>query len=752
MALKDDLLAGLKAADAAGNAADAQHFADQLKALSTPEVDPITDYSREMLAKSSTKHLNADRALEALQGLTLGWNDESAGVIGGLDAVVRGKDSRYGKTTFGEGYDETTKAMRNRLSSYEKERPLEALGVNALGGLPLVALGGAQLASKAPLGARILTAIRQGVGAGVVAGSGSANGDLSDRIEGAGEGALIGGGLGAAIPLAPAAIKGVARIVSREKASPEQFAASRVFAALANDKVLPSPDKPLIQQGDKSTTALAEQAALTGQGRTTAEEFFDATDKAREGTVLSGIKRIINDKPLYDVMDEKATQRMTDARPLYSEAYQKPYRRTSKLVDLSSRPAIGGAARSAMTRIMNDPDINPEEVKAAMQPIFGNNVADLSDEQLTQRLTQAMGTRPIEFKVLDYIKRGLDAAAEEPTASREIKKLRKAWRDELVNINPTYQAALNAWAGPSAIMDAVNEGRAFHRLDPEAIERLMSGYGDSEREGFQVGVARNLMDQASGAKGNVPGAVKSLGFVKGIEGNSPMQNRLRAALGPNGAPAEKILQRNGWRSSGPNTFTNTTQPGNIIELEPGGHWSLTQTSKSGKSSKLLNAGADQSILESVLTGNPVTKKPGLSSVDELIDMANSMVDTANKRDVIVKGSPTARRLAGNGDFDNLDQIAQGLHHAAGATKKGGLIGLAAHAAQVFGQRIFSGMTDARRAEVAKMLFSTNRDERLRAIQAIDQIRQGKQPTLLYQPGAVPILAGERAGQNQGVSP
>lgn len=763
MALRDDLIAGLHAADAAGDTDAAMHFADQLKRLP----NPITDYSRQRAAegmKPSGKQLMADRMLETLQGGALGFGDEFVGLIGGLDSLIRGKNSKSGQDTFQGGYDSTVQRARSDQQSYEKARPLEALGLQAAGMIPGIVLAapaaGAKVASSAipTVLSRAFQGAKAGAKLGAISGAGNANGDLSDRVEGAGVGALEGGALGSVLPVIPAGVKGATRLVKGAMQPSEDFARNAVARAFGQDAITTAdaraqlaanPSKSLLDVGGPGTTALAEQGALEGKGRQTAEKYFADAAAQREGTALSTVKRVVNDKNLYDVVDDLNATRRSDAKPLYEAAYNAAYRRTPRLLDLiKDRPAIGQAYRAAISRMKNDPDVNPADVEEALGKVFGPVDDSVSDVQLTQRLTQALGSRPVEFKALDYIKRGLDAVASDPSASNEVRRLRTAFRDELKSVNPAYQKALNTYAGPSAVLDAVEQGRGFDKLDPEAISRMMSTMGESEQQGFQVGVARRLADLAQGTGGTAPGSQNALNLAKKISGQGVMQARLRAALGSTGADADTMLARNGWKPAGNGIYQNTTAPGRTITVGPDGTWQVDQLSKSGKSTTRVNMGHDQSTLESFLTGQPVTYKPGLSSVQDLIDMSNNFVNTAAKENKILGNSATARRLAGAETFDQAGidpETAQAFAHAA----RGGWSGLIGHAAARYWNTITKGLTSERRAAVNQLLMSRNPADNARALELIDQFNNQAPPSLKYQPGIVSTGAAPLINSSQG---
>lgn len=735
MPLRDDLLAGLRAADAAGDTEAAQHFASQLKTLPAPVASAPTG-----------RNLAADRLAAANPAST--WEDEVEGVVGGVDAALRGKNSKYGQTTFSGGYDRAVNAAREGNEAYQTARPLENMGLSVLGSLPTIALAAPEtLAAKAGLGAKMLQAAKTGAKVSAVIGAGTGT-DATSRTGGAATGGLLGLATGL-LPVVPAAVRGVKNAVTSLRQPAEEFAQHALASALTKDSVgALDAAKPLIDQipVEGNATALGEQAALEGEGRTQANKFFKSDAKAREGTILGAVKNVVSDAPMYDVMDDLHAQRTADAKPLYEKAYAAPYRRTPRLMDLLSRPSTGAALRAAYTRLQDDPNLDPAEIKETLGPIMGSNPDDLSDAQLAQRMTQAMGNRPLEFKALDYVKRGLDAMVQDnPAAARETRQLRNVYRDELKNINPNYQAALNAWAGPSSVLDAVTQGREFDSLDPEFIQRTLGNMSDSEQQGFQVGVSRRLQDLASGAGTRQPGQNTSLSLAKGIEGNAVMQRRLQAALGSNGQSAPQLLQRNGWRSVGNGVFENTTKPGTQITVNTDGTWNAGQLSKSGKSTSLVNAGHNVSTLESFLTGKPSVVKPGATSVDDLIQMSQDLVHRAQKNAIITGNSSTARRQAGAQMFDNAGDAATSI--------VSGPYGMAKLALKTAAAKYLSGLTSARRAAVSRLLYSNDPVDNQAAIDAIEKIRAGRVPTLLQQrlqkvgtiaPAAIGVEAGQGA--------
>lgn len=144
---------------------------------------------------------------QMVKGATFGLNDEAtAGVVAARDAFDRGS-----LNNLGTAYNQSLGDIRGTEKAYEQENPLTSLGLQLGGGLA-TGLGGA--ATKA--GTALTNSLRSGnlaarIGKGAAAGAtsggayGFGTGEGEKRLESAGQGALVGGGLGAALPLGGAA-------------------------------------------------------------------------------------------------------------------------------------------------------------------------------------------------------------------------------------------------------------------------------------------------------------------------------------------------------------------------------------------------------------------------------------------------------------------------------------------------------------------------------------------------------------------
>lgn len=127
------------------------------------------------------------------------------------------------------------------------------------------------------------------------------------------------------------------------------------------------------------------------------------------------------------------------------------------------------------------------------------------------------GLPEYNLRTLDYVKRALDdqiggslrgGANDEARILTGLKKNlvsalenadTTAVKDESGNIvqHGLYKQARDAFAGPSALNDAMETGQTFRSMRPEQIEATLKDYGPSEREFFRLGAADAMRHEVS---------------------------------------------------------------------------------------------------------------------------------------------------------------------------------------------------------------------------------------------------------------
>jgi len=105
------------------------------------------------------------------------------------------------------------------------------------------------------------------------------------------------------------------------------------------------------------------------------------------------------------------------------------------------------------------------------------------------------------MRQLDYLKQGLDDIIKANTdIAGHVNKVGahvQGLKSDLVKVLDSetkglYKSARDAFAGPSALIDAANEGRKFLRLDDQMVGAALKGMGESEKEAFRLGAFEAL--------------------------------------------------------------------------------------------------------------------------------------------------------------------------------------------------------------------------------------------------------------------
>lgn len=169
----------------------------------------------------------------AAHGALQGLGDET------LAAVAALKETLGGGLPFGKAYEQALTMYRGARDKYREESPIAAIGSEMAGGLATGLAGGAALAPARAAGAvaPVLTGGRAaaqnaavGAAQGGLYGFNEGEGGLPQRMTEAGQGAALGGVLGAAIP---AVAGGIGRAISpvRSQLTPEKARLAEIAAA-----------------------------------------------------------------------------------------------------------------------------------------------------------------------------------------------------------------------------------------------------------------------------------------------------------------------------------------------------------------------------------------------------------------------------------------------------------------------------------------------------------------------------------------
>lgn len=485
----------------------------------------------------------ADSAIEgALTGVGAGFRDEiyAASKASGLPEIMGGFRAPFGAGRLalekyrgepGEAskvYDTAIDEIRARQKLAQEDHPI-AFGAGQVGGSILPASGTMKLiGSGKTLGGAMIRGAGAGGLLGAVEGFGGGEDNLGNRAMGAVEGAPVGAAIGAAAPVVGHAIgKGINALVNR--AGPEGAGAGKVLSALERDAVAPAdlrsrlnamgPDAMIADLGPNLTQQAATIAASPGKGQQTVRAAIDARNAGASDRVGDAVDHAMGGRVNVGQLERDIIDRRTRAAaPLYDQAYRTPL------------PAI-----PEVQEVMNTPAGRMAAGRAA-------------------RLSQNEGVPfdPNSVRGVDLIKRTLDDVVSEGqrTGRNNEARIIANLRDKLVaavdHHVPEYGMARDAFAGESAIKDALASGRTIFKdsVSTEQLHDTLSRMTSSERDAFLQG-ARSSIQTVMGTARNDATAVRTL-FRKDFN-----KEKLELVLGPQAA--DRLLKQVGFETTAANT-------------------------------------------------------------------------------------------------------------------------------------------------------------------------------------------------------
>jgi hypothetical protein len=440
----------------------------------------------------------------ALQGLSFGFSDEAEA---GIKALL-GKGS----------YEQNLASLQLAKEQFEQESPGLAMASEFAGAIPTALVGGAgayraaqMLSQRAPgiaqaVSPRVTGLGGAAVGGGVASGvTGAGTADPGQRMAGATAAAPIGAALGPAVRVAPQAISALPGVrqgldIGREAISKIPGVDIRTdFARRADIKLLQalqqdgfSPDqiaariqavkqsgyKPetIIEVGGESTRRLADVVAQYPGASQAARALAEERGGGQMQRVLTDFREAFRvNADAFDLAEDIIRKRGAAADPLYKQAYREG----------------GVVADDRFMRFMKMPQFQDAYARA-------KKLAALDGIELPEKAVNIDKAGGFDIMTLDYIKRGLDDViylGKQPgggIGSTEMGKL-KDRRNEFVGlideVGPaSYKQARQAFAGPTEVLDAIEEGKKFANVDARQLQRQFARLSPAEQDGFKVGV------------------------------------------------------------------------------------------------------------------------------------------------------------------------------------------------------------------------------------------------------------------------
>ena len=488
--------AALLAAHAAGDTDSAQKLADYIRA--DQEVSKGPSESSSMMRGRGTGGFTGG-VLSALQGPTLGFLDEAAGVGSGALSALQGKG-------YTPGYESGRDYIRGAVKQHEEDYPIGSQVARGVSSLPLALIPGGQARTATTL-AKALQAAKVGAGYGAAQGIGEST---AQDVEGLGRDALSGGALsavtGGALSGVGSGIGGIASNVAQRvsQGSAGQVAREKLAEALGRDArgtlaqtpgALTNatdmaarrmqklgPEATIADAGGASSRQLLDTlATLPGRSKQLAEGLIRERQSGRAGRLTAAANESLGTKGAgyQDTIQSLIDRKATEAAPLYKQLEGMSVRVDDELNSLlkASDSAHGSAELSAKLR---------REVPIDLSKL------DVGDA--------------VPFAALDTIKRSLydlgkDAKIKNPNISNDYNSLRVALINKMDDLSPKneagsiYKQARNAFSSPAQLQDAVESGRKAMGKDAIGVSDMMKGMTQDQLEGFRIGALQSIRDQ-----------------------------------------------------------------------------------------------------------------------------------------------------------------------------------------------------------------------------------------------------------------
>lgn len=222
--------------------------------------------------------------------------------------------------------------------------------------------------------------------------------------------------------------------------------------------------------------------------------------------VLGGVRQRYT-----NLVEGLQAQRSQDAAPLYDLAFAP----NTGSVTTGSRQITS----PAINRLLERPDVQKglsrgikileDEAAVTGQPV---NYADYALRRSPETgQFERVGTPTL--RLLDAAKRGMDDLlfngeglrnqfGRLTQEGRGVERMRQTLVSEMdrLTLDPAtgqsvYRAARNAWAGPSAQLEAAGNGRAWLSDDLDDVAQMVRRMGDSEREAYTIGMMRDIEER-----------------------------------------------------------------------------------------------------------------------------------------------------------------------------------------------------------------------------------------------------------------
>lgn len=749
--------------------------------------------------------MNDAENLETFKGIPGGtYVDEMMSAADAVKGWAQGKG-------LGASYDASQKKISHNQSIYESEHPT-ASTLRALGGAALTTpvTAGAFAASKLPMiGRSAVGALTGGIGG--AAQSFGEGGSFDERKKNAMEGGAFGTVLGMIFPplgaIARSAVGkaamgtagGAAVGAYEDPAHPIEGAemggaaglaigagANRLGGGSASEwsenflkrafksdsvtkeqalKTLAHKDASLSELGETSVISAAEQAALSGEGRRLGSSLYYKTHmEGREANMSKAVDHLISDQSMYETLDKLSDGQATAAAPLYKAAFDNPKNMapfTEKLQDSFNETSKHFAETyGAVDDAERELTMAEAKLHRAGDNVYGVSSAKSEVKSAEQKLEEAKAAHQEAADRKDSIHGQLrQAQSDAETGTKAIWSPRIESMLQNHNVGPGLKTGLRilrneadargtkfdpndfAIKGNDANGDPiVGETPSLRMLDAikvgidHIIEEHRDNFGKLDREGRSIQEFRSA-------------------FVKELDANAPPEYRAarKAYEGP-ARMKDAVFDGKDFMKKPPELITKE-----MARLSPAEKDAYRIGVARAVSDVITGGGTGALSMAKRISGSTAMKDRLRAALqdddayDRLIELADREVKLSQRGSQIIGGSPTARRSEGGKEFEHVAPVIDDMISGA----RTGLVGIAAGAKQQIGRAgarwigdALLGMSQARRDTLAKLLFSTDKEQNMKAIEMLFDERGMTVPNRYRSMAITPAITGASALTSQ----
>lgn len=380
-----------------------------------------------------------DYLQQVAKGGTFGLSDEiGSGLAAGKMALDKGSLSGIE-----ENYNVGLQGIRSDQANFEHQHPIQSLGLQLLGGAPAALASGGALAARfgaSNLATRMLANGVGGAASGGLYGFGTGEGQ-QDRLQSAGQGALAGGVLGAALPVAPAAVGQVGKaIVPDIEQGTAQLAkrAEDFGIPLRLDQISPTRARQTVQK-------VSQEMPFSG---------VDAFDKKQTSSFNSAVAKTIGQDS--DNLSPNVIQSFRESNSgKFDEAFAgQNFNVGQSAIDGISQ--IGEEAKSTidlgLSSVVND-NINKVIGQLGSGSINGEKLSSIRSELLKRMTRMKNAAAPYVGDIIDK----LDDIAESQMSPDKLQMLGSARREyrNFKTIQPLLEKSTDGNINPTQLINRV---------------------------------------------------------------------------------------------------------------------------------------------------------------------------------------------------------------------------------------------------------------------------------------------------------